>query len=64
MNKKSLAAAVLTGLMALSLIGCGGGDKKTEQKKAEPAKDGKKIVLRVAYDRTGWRCLGKSKRNH
>ena len=50
MNKKSLAAAVLTGLMALSLIGCGGGDKKTEQKKAEPAKDGKKIVLRVAYE--------------
>ena len=40
MNKKSLAAAVLTGLMALSLIGCGGGDKKTEQKKA----------LRVAYE--------------
>ena len=50
MNKKSLAAAVLTGLMALSLIGCVGGDKKTEQKKAEPAKDGKKIVLRVAYE--------------
>ena len=31
MNKKSLAAAVLTGLMALSLIGCGGGDKRTEK---------------------------------
>lgn len=47
MTKKALAAAVLAGIMALALTGCG-GDKKAEKK--APAGNGKKVVLRVAYE--------------
>lgn len=50
MNKKSLAVAVLAGLMAVSLAGCGGAEKKADTKKTDSGKDGKKIVLRVAYE--------------
>lgn len=56
MNKKALAIGVAGSLLALALAGCG-GDKKTDGKSA-PAKDGKKIVLRVAYENSKTEPVG------
>ena len=56
MNKKALAIGVAGSLLALALAGCG-GDKKAD-KKAAPAKDGKKIVLRVAYENSKTEPVG------
>ena len=55
MTKKALAAAVLAGIMALALTGCG-GDKKAEKK--APAGNGKKVVLRVAYENSKTEPVG------
>lgn len=42
MKKKNWAVAILAGLMAISLAGCGGGDKKAGAPKADTVKNGKK----------------------
>ena len=58
MKKKNWAVAILAGLMAISLAGCGGGDKKAGAPKADTVKNGKKIVLRVAYENSKTEPVG------
>jgi len=59
MDFKRLALAVSAGVLALSIVGCGGGDKKAEKKEA-PKADGKKIVLRVAYENSKTEPVGQA----
>lgn len=58
MKKKNWAVAILAGLMAISLAGCGGGDKKAGAPKADTVKNGEKIVLRVAYENSKTEPVG------
>lgn len=58
MKKKNWVVAILAGLMAISLAGCGGGDKKAGVPKADTVKNGKKIVLRVAYENSKTEPVG------
>lgn len=58
MKKKNWVVAILAGLMAISLAGCGGGDKKAGAPKADTVKNGKKIVLRVAYENSKTEPVG------
>ena len=45
---KKLFALVMTAIMAMAMVGCGGGDKKADDKKAA-APAGKKVVLKLSH---------------
>ena len=58
MNYKKLAAAVVTGLLAVSLVGCGGGDAKKDAGKDAKKADNGVVVLQVAYENNASEPVG------